>query len=246
MEDTDISLIQYSLVKYPVSLWQMFISSLVTLLDSYNFIEDFKIQIQNYAKKATKQFLNEVNQKPAEAKLRMFLKFLQSIVSKTGPSLDILSELWKYFSQPSAINSSCRLKTMTLDGTTSIPSSSTSWLELITTISDYNDPSSFIMFVQLCSSSLASWSNNVETGSIPKEVKVLMGRISVKINPAKLSQLNEYGAFHLTTLLLSIAFHCSEDLTPQQIAAQLLKVDNQRYISCFQYFSILCFFPGLS
>ena len=170
------------------------------------------------------------------------MKFLQSIVSKTGPSLDILSELWKYFSQPSAINSSCRLKTMTLDGTTSIPSSSTSWLELITTISDYNDPSSFIMFVQLCSSSLASWRNNVETGSVPKEVKVLMGRISVKINPAKLSQLNEYGAFHLTTLLLSIAFHCSEDLTPQQIAAQLLKVDNQRYFSCFQYFSFFMFF----
>ena len=64
----------------------------------------------------------------------------------------------------------------------------------------------------------------VSGGFVEKLVKVLMGRISVKINPNKLAQLNEYGVYHLASLLLSIASLVPEDPSPQQIAGQLLKV----------------------
>ena len=150
----------------------------------------------------------------------MFLNVMVNVSNKIGPSLKILSELWKYFSQIPSINSSCRLKSMTLDGSTSIPTTTSSWLDLILTIGHTSDPSSFTLFSLLVSQAVNNWTNNSAT----KEVKVLMGRISVKINPNKLAQLNEYGVYHLASLLLSIASLVPEDPSPQQIAGQLLKV----------------------
>ena len=237
-EDADPSLLQYSLKQYPESMWLMFLTSLVSLMASVKELQESSsvlTNFQNYLKRSTKKFLSNTDQRPSEAKLRTFLKMLLHVTSKIGPSLDILSETWKFFSQTTSMNSSCRLKTMTLEGSTSIPATTTAWLETVLNISAAADPSSFTMFAQLCSRAVGVWTNNTASdsgGAVAREVKVLLGRISVKINPAKLAQLNEYGVFHLATLLLCISAQAPGDLTPQQIAVQMLKV-SKTFICCY-------------
>ena len=216
---TDLSLVHYKVSCMPESTWFMLLSSLMSVLGSFHETNG-KNQAQTFFRKLTKQFFSDYGQKLSESRLRMFLNVMVNVTDKIGPSLDILSELWKFFSQITSINSSCRLKTMTLEGSTSIPATTSSWQELVETLGHIPDPSSFNLFSLLVNMAITSWTNNAAS----KEVKVLMGRISVKINPNKLAQLNEYGVFHLTTLLLSIASLVPEDQSPHQIAGQLLKV----------------------
>ena len=224
-DHTDLSLVHYEVSRVGDSVWLMLLSSLTSILGPFHEAND-KNQAQSFYRKLTKQFFADSSQRPSESKLRMFLNVMVNVSSKIGPSLDILSELWKFFSQITSINSSCRLKTMTLEGSTSIPATTSSWLDLVLTLGQTQDPSSFSLFSLLVSLAITSWTNNAAT----KEVKVLMGRISVKINPNKLAQLNEYGVFHLTTLLLSIASLVPEDQSPQQIAGQLLKVSQESFV----------------
>ena len=55
-----------------------------------------------------------------------------------------------------------------------------------------------------------------------------MGRVSVKINTTKkLSDLNEYGVYHLSSLLLCCAAQFSEDHNPHHIAKLLLQVSQE-------------------
>ena len=212
-----------------------FLSSIVTLLhSSQSLTEDSKQPIQNFVKKVVKNSLSEVTVKPEESRLRLFLRSLQIIMDKIGPSLEIISELWKHFSQITVINSSCRLKDMTLIGTTSIPSSSAKWLEVIHNIEDntiHGDPNSFVMFSQLCSCSIQFWNNNnvKMDGAIPKESKAFMGRISAKLNPRKLKELNEYGIFHLSTLLLVLTSHQPRESSLATLSGQMLSATSECY-----------------
>ena len=48
-----------------------------------------------------------------------------------------------------------------------------------------------------------------------------------RINPGKFNELNEYGIFHLSTLLLCISNLKPEETTSQEIARDLLKVSLQ-------------------
>ena len=216
----DLSLILYRILSLSDTIWLMLLSSLVSVLGPLYQETNEKLLAQTFFRKLTKKFFADSSKKLSEENIRMFLNVMVNVSNKIGPSLEILSELWKYFSQIPSINSSCRLKSMTLDGSISIPTTTSSWLDLILTIGHTSDPSSFTLFSLLVSQAVTKWTNNSAT----KEVKVLMGRISVKINPNKLAQLNEYGVYHLASLLLSIASLVPEDPSPQQIAGQLLKV----------------------
>ena len=60
-------------------------------------------------------------------------------------------------------------------------------------------------------------------------MKVFTGRVNIKFTSSKtLAQLNEYGVFHLSSLLLCCASQASDDNTntnhPHQMAKDLLKV----------------------
>ena len=149
----------------------------------------------------------------------------------------MIVDLWKHFSSETVINSSCRLKTKTLDGQTSIPASSSSWLEMVEKISELNQPSSFMMFVQICHQNLLNWKNNpgifhsesqplsllpfVSSDKVNKnKIKVFTGRVNIKFTSSKaLAQLNEYGVFHISSLLLCCASQFCEENTskPHQI-----------------------------
>ena len=62
-----------------------------------------------------------------------------------------------------------------------------------------------------------------------------MGRVSVKINTTKkLSDLNEYGVYHLSSLLLCCAAQFSEDHNPHHIAKLLLQVSQEGLEILFQ------------
>ena len=144
----------------------MFLSSLVSLLHSSDLQLDATDQVSTckFNKKIFKNVLKEIQSSPDELKLRTFLTVVRHVSDKTGPSLDILTDLWKYFSSELTINNSCRLKSMTLDGQTSIPASSTAWLEMIENISHLNQPTSFMIFVQICQQALVTWRNNLMEG----------------------------------------------------------------------------------
>ena len=229
-ENSELSLVQYFLPSYQESFLLTFLNSVVTLLHTSEAAvsEEARQQIHNFVRKVVKNVLSESTVKPEESRFRLFMKSLQKITEKIGPSLDILSELWKHFSQITVINSSCRLKDMTLIGTTSIPSSSLSWLEVVTNIKDHGDPNSFIIFTQLSSFSINYWNNNVKTdGTVPKESKAFMGRISAKLNQKKLKELNEYGIFHLSTLLLVLTSHQPKESSLVDLSGQLLSATNE-------------------
>ena len=108
----------------------MFLSSFLSLLHASGFEFDklVKDNIFKSLKIFLKGFFSDMEAKSDEAQLRTFLKVISSVFSIVGPSLDILDELWKFFSQIPRLNSSCRLKAMTLEGSTSIPGSSSAWL----------------------------------------------------------------------------------------------------------------------
>ena len=57
-----------------------------------------------------------------------------------------------------------------------------------------------------------------------KLLKSYIGRMRTRINPGKFNELNEYGIFHLSTLLLCISNLKPEETTSQEIARDLLKV----------------------
>ena len=66
-----------------------------------------------------------------------------------------------------------------------------------------------------------------EKGNNSRKIKVFTGRVNIKFNSSRtLAQLNEYGVFHLSSLLLCCASQVSPDNTnnPHQIAKDLLKV----------------------
>ena len=162
----DCSQLEYQPSKPSDEMLQMFVSSFVTLLHSSDLQVDDndRASIHRFIKKISKSFLKEIQRSPDELRLRTFLTVLRHVGSKIGPSLDVLTDLWKYFSSESTINNSCRLKTMTLDGQTSIPVSSSAWLEMIENISQMKQPSSFMIFVQICHQSLTTWRNNLSDG----------------------------------------------------------------------------------
>ena len=80
------------------------------------------------------------------------------------------------------------------------------------------------MFIQLCSVSMKHWKNNDNY----KELKLLLGRISVKINPKKLKDLNEYGVYHLSSLLLVLSQENYQDESLPQHLSQLLSVSSEK------------------
>ena len=137
----------------------MLLSSLVTVLHSSSLQID-PTELQLYIKKMSRSFLSEIQRSPDELKLRKFLTVLKHVNTKVESSLELIVDLWKHFSSETAINSSCRLKSMTLDGQTSIPASSSAWLEMVENISELSQPSSFMMFVQICHQNLINWKNN--------------------------------------------------------------------------------------
>ena len=137
----------------------MLLSSLVTILHTSSLQID-PTALHLYIKKISRLFLSETQRSTDELNLRKFLTVMKEVNSRLGPSLDLIVELWKHFSSETAINSSCRLKTMTLDGQTSIPATSSDWLEMMENISELGKPTSFMMFVQICHYNLLSWKNN--------------------------------------------------------------------------------------
>eukprot|EP00092_Neocalanus_flemingeri_P021533 GFUD01023355.1.p1 GENE.GFUD01023355.1~~GFUD01023355.1.p1 ORF type:complete len:1140 (-),score=265.99 GFUD01023355.1:67-3486(-) len=224
--EPDLSLLFYSAVKQEVALQPMFLSSFLSLLHASGYVFDkpVKDSIFKSLKKILKSFLTEMEAKYEEAKLRTFLCVISSVFSIIGPSLDVLDELWKFFSQIPRLNNSCRLKAMTLEGSTSIPSSSSSWLSHIQNLPSLQEPPSFMMFVQIAEQSLESWKNNCEDGHIPKEPKIFISRISLKINAKKLSLLNEYGVYHLGSLMLTLSSAYPDNQTPATTLLQMLQV----------------------
>ena len=134
----------------------MLLSSLATILHNSSLHIDPKA-LHHYIKKISGLFLSE---SADELKLRKFLTVMKQVNIRLEPSRDLIVDLWKHFSTETAINSSCRLKTMTLDDQTSIPASSSSWLEMVENISELSQPTSFMMFVQICQLNLVSWKNN--------------------------------------------------------------------------------------
>ena len=61
------------------------------------------------------------------------------------------------------------------------------------------------------------------------------GRVNIKFNSSKtLAQLNDYGVFHLSSLLLCCSSQVSDDINnPHQIAKDLLKVSPQPVLMIF-------------
>jgi len=221
--EPDLSFLFYSPEQQDPALQPMFLSSFLSLLHAsgFEFTKPVKDAIFRSLKLMLKTFLSKMEVECDEAKLRTFLKVLSSVFSFIGPSLDILDELWKFFSQIPRLNSSCRLKAMTLEGSTSIPASSSAWLSQVENISTLQEPSSFLMLVQLAEQSLESWKNNSENGSTPKEPKILISRISLKLNAKKLALLNEYGVYHLGSLMLALTSAYPDNQIPATTLLQM-------------------------
>ena len=137
----------------------MLLSSLVTVIHSSSLQID-PTHLHRYLRSISRSFLSGIQRSPDELRLRKFLTVLKHINTRVDPSLDLIVALWNHFSSETVINSSCRLKTMTLDGQTIIPASSSSWLEMVENISELSQPTSFMMFVQICQLNLVSWKNN--------------------------------------------------------------------------------------
>ena len=224
--EPDLSILSYAPENEESVLQPMFLSSFLSLLHASGFPFDkpVKDSIFKTLKKILKAFFSSMEVDSDEAKIRTFLTVVSSVFSVVGPSLDILDELWKFFSQIPRLNSSCRLKAMTLEGSTSIPSSSSAWLNQVQKISSAQELTSFLMFVQLAEQSLHSWKNNCEPGQTPKEPKVFVSRISLKLNAKKLILLNEYGVYHLGTLMLALCSANPENQTPATTLLQMLQL----------------------
>ena len=74
-----------------------------------------------------------------------------------------------------------------------------------------------------------------EKGNNSRKIKVFTGRVNIKFNSSKtLAQLNDYGVFHLSSLLLCCSSQVSDDInSPHQIAKDLLKVSPEPVLMIF-------------
>ena len=252
--ESDILILSYFPENHDIFLEPMLLSSLLSLLNASGFAFDkpMKDKIFKSIKVTLKAFLGTMELDCNESKLRTFLAVHSSVFCIIGPSLDILDELWKFFSQISRLNSACRLKVMTMEGSTSIPATSTAWLNQVQSLSSVKDPTSFLMFVQLAEQSLQWWNNNCEPGQPAKESKIFISRISLKLNAKKIVVLNEYGVYHLGSLMLTLCSVQPENQTPATILLQILELVKQTQSSrltslkCCLAYCILMVESGLS
>ena len=226
-EDEDLTMLQYSLPDITDNMLPILLYNLIECLMELNLLDEKQLTIvHNFIRKLTKRNLPSQQQQHDEQNLRMFFNNLCLITGKIGCTIETLSEVWRYISQISVLNSACRLRTMTLDGCIVIPVSSAAWLEVVENISGFHDPTSLIMFSQLCVKTIKFWRNNNDTATVSKYLKVLIGRISLKLTESKLQELNEYGIYHTSTMLLCLSTRTIEDQLTENIhnlASQLLK-----------------------
>ena len=78
------------------------------------------------------------------------------------PTLDLVSDIWKIFSKASMLNSTFRLKTMTMDGAACLPKSPSLWLAQIQNLDTAGtaSPTSFVTLLKIGATSLARWTRD--------------------------------------------------------------------------------------
>ena len=143
-----------------------------------------------------------------EEHLRAVLQIVLSIADSSPPSLDLVSDIWKIFSKANILNSTFRLKTMTMDGAACLPKSPSLWLSQIQNLDTATtSPTSFVTFLKIVDTSLAHWTLDAPRygPAVPWEVATLSGRFSISLRGSKARQLTEYGVYHLTSLYLVLA-----------------------------------------
>ena len=116
----DDCLLHYFLIGQDADLYMFIVSSLVHLMKAsgQKTEQQFKDCIK-VSRKFLKMTFASLEAEPSEERLRLVVEFSLSLQSATGPSLDIMEEMWKFFSSSQRLNSACRLNKMTLVGTTS-------------------------------------------------------------------------------------------------------------------------------
>ena len=148
-----------------------------------------------------------------EEHLRSVLQIVSTIADRSAPSLDLVSDIWKIFSKASMLNSTFRLKTMTMDGAACLPKSPSLWLAQIQNLDTTGNtgtgsPTSFVTFLKIVDASLARWTRDrpgADAPAVPREVTTLSGRISISLGGSKARQLTEFGVHHTASLCLVLA-----------------------------------------
>jgi len=191
----------------PLQFWNL-LYSLLSLLhgDGQEMTSQSSQGLYKSGRLRLRQIIKLMEASLDESILRSVLKVLVYISSLAPPSLDIIGELWKLFSKVPILNSPLRLKTMTMEGAACLPKSPTDWFAQIQDLSreaDKSTATSFTLFLSIISQSISKWMPN--TSIVPKEVTTLAGRISISLSKKKAEGLNEYGVFHLSSLLMVLA-----------------------------------------
>ena len=136
-------------------------------------------------------------------------QIISSIANRSPPSPHLVSDIWKIFSKASMLNSTFRLKTMTMDGAACLPKSPSLWLAQIQNLdttgnAGTSSPTSFVTFLKIVATSLARWTRE-DAPAVPREVTTLSGRISISLGGSKARQLTEFGVHHTASLCLVLA-----------------------------------------